>query len=116
MYQIDDTSNTKDLTSKFTVTDGGSSLQVKFDDVEEMKWASYAIIFELKKKGLKDEVFYVTKIFQVKTKIYEIVSTSFAQTAGWDYPEKYQVNQGWPVEFEYFDSSDYPIIHIQIDA
>jgi len=92
MYQIDDTSNTKDLTSKFTVTEEGSVLQVKFDDVENMKWASYAIKFELKKKGLKDEVFYVTKTFQVKTKIYEVVSTSFAQTAGWDYPEKYQVN------------------------
>jgi len=77
-----------------------------------MKWASYAIKFELSKKGQKDQVFFVTKTFQVKTKIYEIVSTSFAQTAGWDYPEKYQVNQGWPVELEYFDSSDYPIIHI----
>ena len=54
MYQIDDTSNTKDLTSKFTLAEGGSVLQVKFDDVENMKWASYAIKFELKKKGLKD--------------------------------------------------------------
>ena len=100
------------MTSKFTVTDEGSVLQVKFDDVENMKWASYAIKFELKKKGLEDEVFYVTKTFQVKTKIYEVVSTSFAQTAGWDYPEKYQVNQGFPVEFEYFDASEYPIVHI----
>jgi len=52
----------------------------------------------------------------VKAKIYSKPSVSFAQTAGWDYPEKYQVNSGFPVEFDQSDSTENPIIHIQIDA
>ena len=87
---------------------------MKFDDVEKMKWASYALKFQL--EGTDGTNYYVTKLFQVKAKIYNQPAVSFAQTEGWDYPEKYQVNSGFPVEFDQHDTSTYPIIHIQIDA
>lgn len=79
-----------------------------------MRWASYALKFEL--ESADKSHYFVTKTFQVKTKIYDVVSTSFAQTAGWDYPDKYQVSSGFPVEFDAKDTSTHPIIHIQIDA
>lgn len=110
MIEIDVDSNKVSLGSKVKTLDGGSQLSIKFDDVESMKWASYAIQFQL--EGKDKSIYYLTKTFQVKTKIYDVVSTSFAQTAGWDYPEKYQVNSGYPVEFDQMESSEFPIIHI----
>jgi hypothetical protein len=87
---------------------------VSFNNVVDMKWASYAIKFHFKSIFLMDN--YITKTFVVKTQIFETVSTSFAQTANWDYPEKYQVSSGFPVQFDQLDSNKYPIVHIQLDA
>lgn len=78
-----------------------------------MKWASYAIKFEVNEAG---NVHYLTKTFVVKAQIFEQVSTSFAQTANWDYPAKYQVSSGFPVQFDQLDSNKYPIVHVQFDA
>jgi len=45
MIEIDVDSNKVSLDSKVKTLDGGSQLSIKFDDVESMKWASYAIQF-----------------------------------------------------------------------
>ena len=79
-----------------------------------MKWAGHAIKFEY--SSANGKTYHITKTFYVKTRIYENVQTSFAQSASWDYPEKYDVSSNFPAQFKQYDTNKYPIIHIQLDA
>jgi len=45
MTETDDSSKTESIGSKFNLVNDGSQLTIKFDDIENMKWASYAIKF-----------------------------------------------------------------------
>lgn len=108
LVQLDDKTKTEDITTKAKIV--GQKVEVSFDNVVEMKWAPYAMKFQVKNEAGK--TFYLTKTFIVKAQIFEQVSTSFAQTANWDYPEKYQVSSGFPVQFNQLNSNKYPIVHI----
>ena len=112
LVQLDDKTMIENITSSAKIV--GKDVEVSFNNIVDMKWASYAIKFHVKNDKGGD--IYLTKTFVVKTQIFETVSTSFAQTANWDYPAKYQVSSGYPVQFDQLDSNKYPIVHIQLDA
>lgn len=99
----------QDITSK--VKADGSLIKVDFgSEVANMKWTSYIIAFEL--SGSNNQVSTINKFFQVKTEIFEHCAISVAQTQGWDYPEKYDYNDEFPVTFKALSADEYPIVHI----
>ena len=114
LFQMDDKTKKEDITPKASIE--GNTIVVKFGNIVDMKWAAHAIKFQLRSTEYPKAELHVVKTFVIKAQIYEQVATSFAQTAGWDYPEKYQVSSGFPVQFNQLNSNKYPIVHIQLDA
>ena len=82
---------------------------VAFDNVKDLEWTSYAIVFET--ENAQGQVNFNTKLFSLKNKIFEIVDVSFSQTIDLKYPDKYQYNDNYPRVYEQLNTNENPFLH-----
>lgn len=84
------------MTSSAKLEGGGSQVIVTFDNLQNLKWTSYALRFELENAQTKGQTIYVTKTFTLKLMIFKDAAAHIAQLEGWDAPTHYQYSDGYP--------------------
>ena len=72
------------------------------------------ILFQL--EGASGSKIFVNKTFEVKTSIVEAIGVTVTQNDKKNSPDKYQVNDGYPIEFSAKNTNDNPYLHLQIQA
>ena len=107
---------TYDSTKKTKLEKEGSQVLVEFkkEEVIDFSWTSHLLVFEF--EGAGGSTIYINKTFEVKTTIVEELGASVAQSNSKSAPDRYQVDNGYPIEFSAFNTNENPYLHIQIQA
>lgn len=79
-----------------------------------MTWTSYIIKFEFESPS--GASIYVTKTFEIKTKIFEEIGVTISQNNKYNAPDHYQFKSGYPRDFNPLNTNENPYLHLQIQA
>ena len=89
-------------------------IEFKKEEVVDLPWTTHLVMFEL--EGSSGSKIYVNKTFEIKTSIVEEIGVTVAQSGSKSSPDKYQVSDGYPIEFSAMNTNDNPYLHLQIQA
>ena len=102
----------KDITPLAKLESENSLIKIEFkkEEVINLPWTSHMILFQL--EGASGSPIFVNKTFEVKTSIVEEIGVTVTQSSSKSSPNKYQVMDGYPLEFSAMNTNENPYLHM----
>lgn len=94
--------------------DGQVVIKFKKEEIVDMPWTSHIVRFEFEANG--GASVFVTKTFEIKTKIVQELGVTVSQNNEHNAPDHYQFKSGYPRDFNALNTLENPYLHIQIQA